>query len=214
MRLALAAVALLVISTLPACAPAASGRVVTLTAPADPFVSPGDRLRIKVWRAPDFDGEFDVAPDGTIVHPLFQAVSVAGLPLSTARERVGEVVNRYQRDAEILVELLVPVSVGGSVGRTNLYHVPYGTTITQAVAQAGGATDLGRLDRVRLIRGDQQISLDITDPAARYGRLPVLSGDQIFVGRRSTFNFWRDLFQPVISVATLGVSIARLATRR
>ena len=44
----------------------------------DPVLRPGDMLRITVWRHPEMSGDFAVAPDSTLVHPLYQAVRVAG----------------------------------------------------------------------------------------------------------------------------------------
>src|SRR5215218_6153155 len=35
-------------------------------------LSPGDSVRITVWRKPEFSGDFIVAPDGTISHPLYR----------------------------------------------------------------------------------------------------------------------------------------------
>jgi protein involved in polysaccharide export with SLBB domain len=47
-------------------------------------LSPGDSVRIVVWRKPEFSGDFVVAPNGTITHPLFRAVQVGGIPFANA----------------------------------------------------------------------------------------------------------------------------------
>src|SRR5829696_4609079 len=44
---------------------------------AQAVLTPGDSVRIEVWRKPEFSGDFVVAPDGTITHPLFRSVRVA-----------------------------------------------------------------------------------------------------------------------------------------
>lgn len=44
----------------------------------DPVLRPGDALRINVWGHPVLSGDFAVAPDSTLVHPVYQAVKVAG----------------------------------------------------------------------------------------------------------------------------------------
>jgi polysaccharide export outer membrane protein len=194
-----------------ACAPAvAPAGALPSAAPADPFVNVGDQLTVTVWRDPEFSGEFEVDADGRLAHPLYQSLTVARLPLSAVTQRLQQFLGVHQQDPEILVKLAVPVSVGGSVGSPNRYLVPYGTTIMDVVAEAGGAGDQGRLDRVRLVRGNTERTLDLTDRTVLYGRIPVMSGDQIFVGRRSQFNFLRDVFFPLANLGTLTVSIINL----
>src|SRR4051812_5763503 len=46
------------------------------TSAAQAVLTPGDSVRIEVWRKPEFSGDFVVAPDGTITHPLFRSVRV------------------------------------------------------------------------------------------------------------------------------------------
>ena len=48
------------------------------------MLTPGDSVRIVVWRKPEFSGDFVVAPDNTVTHPLFRAVRVGGIPFATA----------------------------------------------------------------------------------------------------------------------------------
>src|SRR5436853_3239668 len=46
----------------------------------DRALRPGDVLRINVWRHPELSGDFVVAPDSTLVDPVYQVVKVAGYP--------------------------------------------------------------------------------------------------------------------------------------
>src|SRR5205807_6485967 len=48
-------------------------------------LTPGDSVWIMVWRKPEFTGEFAVAADGSISHPVYRAVVVGGVPLATAQ---------------------------------------------------------------------------------------------------------------------------------
>src|SRR5215204_2724510 len=59
-------------------------------------LSPGDSVRITVWRKPEFSGDFVVAPDGTITHPLFRSVRVAGLPFATAAANLRTFLGQYE----------------------------------------------------------------------------------------------------------------------
>jgi protein involved in polysaccharide export with SLBB domain len=92
------------------------------------------------------------------------------------------------------------------------------TTVAEAVARAGGATELGARNRVRVLRlnpsGEQeQLIINLTDPTAGYGRIPVRSGDQIIVDRRKSF--MKDVLLPTLgvigSIASLGLLIDRVS---
>lgn len=172
---------------------------------------PGDVLRIQVWRQPEFSGDFTIGPDGVLVHPLYQNVQVGGLRLEEARGRLAEFIATFASNAQFVVEPLYPVTVAGEVRQPNLYHVPRGTTMAQAIAQAGGPTDRGRLDRIVLQRGDSAMTISLTGEYSRYGSVPVNSGDQLFVARRPDFRIIRDVFQPVTTIAILVLNIVRVS---
>ena len=55
---------------------------------AQSVLTPGDSVRIVVWRKPEFSGDFVIAPDGTITHPLFRAYG-GGVPFATAEANLG-----------------------------------------------------------------------------------------------------------------------------
>src|SRR5881296_1306010 len=63
----------------------------------DPILRPGDVLRINVWRHPELSGDFEVAPDSTLVDPVYQVVKVAGAPLAVVRERLRAVLSTYEQ---------------------------------------------------------------------------------------------------------------------
>jgi polysaccharide export outer membrane protein len=179
----------------------------------DPTVHTGDVLRITAWQRPDFSGEMAVTADGTLEHPLYQTVPVAGTRLSEVRDRLRAFLGRYEADPHVAVELLLPVMVAGEVRAPSLYSLPRGTTVGQAVALAGGPTERGRLDRVRLVRGEREWSIDLMDGASSLPALPVQSGDKVFVGRRSDFNVMRNVFLPLLSLTAAVAAVVNVATR-
>jgi len=99
------------------------------------------------------------------------------------------------------------VTVAGSVMSPGIYKVASGTTVTQAVTQAGGVTENGKRDDVRLFRGVNETRLDLTEPEAI--GMPVESGDQILVKNKSSGGIRRFIL-PVIQI---GFSIANLLYR-
>lgn len=173
----------------------------------DPRLRPGDALRINVWGHPELSGDLAVAPDSTLVHPVYQAVKVAGSPLSIVQERLRDLLATYEQDVQFVIEPLLSVTVAGEVRQPNLYRLPQGTTFAQAIAQAGGPTELGRLDKVQVIRRDSAVTVNLGRGYSRYESLPIASGDQILVARRSGFNFLRDVLYPLTSLTAAVAAI-------
>ena len=195
-----------------ASAPPSSGLLPTPST-AETVLVPGDGLRVTVWRAPELSGEFVIGPDSALIHPLYQGVKVAGVRRSVVTQRLAQLLGRYQQDPLLVIEPLFAIAVGGEVRTPNLYVLPSGTTITQAIARAGGPSDRALLTSVRLVRGRQAVTLDLTRYAVQPGAMPVASGDQIIVGRRSDFNLFRDVLLPVTSLAVAGVYIADILSQ-
>jgi polysaccharide export outer membrane protein len=161
-------------------------------------LSPGDVIRIVVWRKPEFSGDFVVAPDSSITHPLYREVKVVGVPLSVVEERVRVFLARYETNPAFVISPLLRVFVGGEVRLPNVYSLPPGTTVAQAVAVAGGPTDRGRLDQVLIVRRQDRQVLDLTRPEAPSVLTETRSGDQVFVGRR--LSFFNDVLAPASAV--------------
>src|SRR3989449_4417045 len=70
----------------------------------DRALRPGDVLRINVWRHPELSGDFVVAPDSTLVDPVYQVVKVAGAPLAVVRERLRAVLSTYEQGVPFVLE--------------------------------------------------------------------------------------------------------------
>jgi polysaccharide export outer membrane protein len=183
------------------------------------ILAPGDSVRIVVWRKPEMSGDFIVAPDGTISHPLYRAVRVGGVPFSTAEVNLRNFLARFEQDPQFVVEPLVLVAISGEVGRPQVFAVRPETTIPEAVAQAGGPKETAKLDEVRVLRKDasgrqRELQVSLFNPEISSAAIRVHSGDQIILDRRKSF--FRDYFMPALSVigsvASIGLLIDR-ATR-
>ena len=174
-------------------------------------LQPGDMVKVTVWRNTEMSGDFVVGVNGALRHPLYQEVPIAGIPLHQVEERLTKFLTKYEQNPQLVVEPLFKVTVGGEVRLPNLYPLPRTTTISQAVAQAGGVTPDGRLNKIDLFRGGQRVEMDLTDPSGRWSNEPIQSGDQIIVTKKS--NFMRNVFLPLVSVAGAVASIINVATR-
>jgi protein involved in polysaccharide export with SLBB domain len=187
-----------------ACAAPAAAQTDTTAA-----VRPADLVRLSVWRMPEFSGEFPVSPDGTIQHPLLTDVRVVGRPREEVRRQLREVLLRYENDPQFVFDYLYRVAVTGEVRLPNLYSLPPETSIPQAIAAAGGLSEFGRINDVRLVRGGQETVLDLRDPASPVMEMRVRSGDQIRVLRRgSSFRDYLGLTASI--VAAVGSVVAAI----
>lgn len=172
---------------------------------------PGDAVRITVWRKPEMSGEFAVAGDGSLTHPLYRALRVTGIPLVSAEGRVRTFLQQFETNPEFVIEPLLHVAVGGEVVRPNLYTLRPETSVSDAVALAGGPTDRGRRDRVRLLRDGSEVVLDLTRPQPGLATTPIRSGDQILVDRKRAL--FREVLGPIITVAGATAAIVNVILR-
>jgi polysaccharide export outer membrane protein len=176
---------------------------------ADIRLAPGDQLRITVWRKPELSGDFVIAQDGTVGHPLYREVQVAGLLMPAVEDRLRTFLTKYETNPQFVILPLIRVVVAGEVRQPNLLAVPPGTTVTQAVVLGGGPTERGRLDRVQVVREGHAVTIDLTRPGSDEGQIPVRSGDQIVVERRGTP--MRDFISPIASsVAAIAAIVSVL----
>jgi protein involved in polysaccharide export with SLBB domain len=187
-----------------ACAVPAAAQTDTTAA-----VRPADLVRLTVWRMPEFSGEFPVGQDGTIQHPLLTQVRVVGSTREDVRRQLREVLLRYENDPQFVFDYLYRVAVTGEVRLPNLYSLPPETSIAQAIAAAGGLSEFGRINDVRLVRGGQEMVLDLRDPASPVMEMRIRSGDQIRVIRRgSSFRDYLGLTASI--VAAVGSVVAAI----
>jgi protein involved in polysaccharide export with SLBB domain len=178
-------------------------------------LSPGDSVRITVWRKPEFSGDFVVAPDGSVTHPLFRSVRVGGVPLRTAESNIRAFLVRFEQDPQFVMEPLLRVAISGEVGRPSVYAVPPGTSYAEAIARAGGTTQFGKRNHVLVFRGGGSraapLVLDLNQPERGVAASPVRSGDQILIERKRSF--FREILLPAVSFAGSIASIAILIDR-
>lgn len=128
-------------------------------------------------------GDFLIAGDGTVVHPLYREIQVTGVPLNVVEERFRTFLTRYETNPQFVIQPLVKIVVGGEVRSPNVFSVAPETTVGQALALAGGPTDRANVRAIRIIRDGQILPIDLNGPDATAAALQIHSGDQIIVAR-------------------------------
>ena len=173
------------------------GSVKAQSATAPEGLNPGDQVRIVVWRNPELSGDFVVSANGTLNHPLYREIQVTGIPITSVEDRLRAFLTRYTTNPQFVIQPLVKVVVSGEVRSPNLLSVPPETTVAQAVVLAGGPTPIAKLDRVRLLRQGQEITVNLNSADSQAAALQIRSGDQIVVPARS--QIFRDYIGPIMS---------------
>lgn len=173
----------------------------TLPDPATVTLMPGDGLQIGIWREPDLSGEFIVDEHGNVTLPLLGTVYVAGIPIDTVR---AQLIDAYQvdlRNPSITIRPLRRIYVLGDVNRPGLQALDPTLSLAGAVAIAGGSSPLGDLRRLTIIRDGRELGTNL-GPEMDLVSVGIMSGDQIFVGRRS----WWERNAPFVTSTVLGVA--------
>jgi len=147
-------------------------------------VRPGDVIVVKVWREPDYSGEFQVDSRGRVVLPLLGELTVRGRNAERLTDSLRTAYRVYLKNPSIEINVLRRIAVSGEVGRPALYPVDATITIGDLIALAGGVTSAGNKNKIQLLRNGQVIVSGL-GPGTVLQNSPVQSGDQVFVPQRS-----------------------------
>ena len=84
------------------------------------------RRQITVWQREELSGEFTVAPDGSLNHPLYREMRVTGMPVSQVEERVRSFLSAYEANPQLVVQPQYKVSGrrAGHAGPTSTTCLP------------------------------------------------------------------------------------------
>jgi protein involved in polysaccharide export with SLBB domain len=151
---------------------------------AGSHLSPGDVIRLRVWREETITGEYRVDADGTVVFPRLGPMRVTEVSPAELKAELQRQYARYLRDPAIEVLYLRRVLIGGAVFRPAVYYIDPTMTIRDALLEAGGATPAGRMDRIELIRDGVTVEARLREDLTVV-ESPVRSGDQLYVPEKS-----------------------------
>ncbi|MDX1396146.1 MAG: polysaccharide biosynthesis/export family protein [Gemmatimonadota bacterium] len=144
---------------------------------------PGDAVRVTVFQEPDLTGEYQVDQNGLVVFPLLGERDLVGVSADSVERLLTSEYRRYLEHPSIDVTALRRISILGGVRRPGLYFVDLTMSLNEALALAGGLASAGDLDDIRLLRRGQTIQLNL-EGGVPLSAMPILSGDEIFVGDR------------------------------
>lgn len=145
---------------------------------------PGDAIHVSSWMDENMEGEYIVDEDGKVVLPVLGTRSVTNVPAAELRRELMDEYRARFRQETIQVRLLRRIRILGEVREPGLYRVDPTMTLGDILAEAGGITERGAANRIRLVRdGETVIEARLRPDAAITDELH--SGDQIMVLQRS-----------------------------
>ncbi len=156
----------------------------SLSGSAAYFLSPGDKVQIKVFDEPDLSGDFQIDEQGKIAFPLVGEIQASGLTLDQFRQSlIQQLQDGYVRTPRITAEILNyrPVNIIGEVKNAGQYQYRPGISAQDAAAIAGGYTYRADTGTIYVIRGREgkPITVDLEDR-----NFEILPGDTVKVPER------------------------------
>jgi protein involved in polysaccharide export with SLBB domain len=144
--------------------------------PVDYILAAGDEVLINVWGASELNMTQTISPEGVINIPNVGPVSLSGLTVDQASERIKQQLGRIMSDivSEDEPNTFVSVSLGkirsiavnivGEASQPGTYTLPSLATLFNALHAAGGVNDIGTLRNIKVFRNSKLVAtLDVYD---------------------------------------------------
>ena len=155
------------------------------------LIGPRDLLHIKVFGVEELSAKARVNRSGFITLPLLGAIKVAGQNITEVEHSIAEHLSRdYLQDPHVAVFIeeyaSQKVTVEGYVKSPGVFPMEGRTTLLQAIAMAGGVTDIADTAKILVFRnpyGQNRAVLDFNLDEIHDGKLndPLLRGTDIVV---------------------------------
>jgi polysaccharide biosynthesis/export protein len=137
-------------------------------------LGPEDVIEVFVWKEPDLSATVTIRPDGKISLPLANELEASGKTAAQLQREIIERLQQYitQPVVNVMVKQInsLKISVLGEVRKPDVYKIKNRVTVLDAIAMAGGFTDLARPTRVIVLRnsasGPQRIKININQVVA------------------------------------------------
>jgi polysaccharide export outer membrane protein len=170
----------------------------------------GDRVLVKIWSDTLFADSARVQHGVSVVLPRVGSVPFGGVPASRIADSVRSVYSRLFRSLSVEVSPLRKVTVIGEVRRPSVFYLDPEATIGDAVAMAGGVTDIGKSRRLTRIH-DSSVRKVSDWQTLRGNDAFVRSGEVLLVEREPWVK--RNAFAVVSGISVLlsiGLTLAQL----
>lgn len=159
--------------------------------PREYRISEGDTLTIRVLNHDALSTQGQVRPDGRLAFPMLGDVQLAGKKPSEVRNELSERLKSFIVSPDVTVSLndhANLVAVVGEVRTPTVARLAPGWGVLQALASAGGLTELADKDRIFVLRRTAKSTLRIrftyellTRPEGPASQFPLQTNDVVVV---------------------------------
>jgi len=174
-------------------------QVATAQERTDYQLGAGDAIRIQVFQNPDLTVEARVSENGSVSYPMIGSITLGGLSIGAAEKKIADALRTggFLQKPQVNIVLVQirgsQVAVLGQVNRPGRFALETNTSVSDALAMAGGATTTG--DDVVILtgtRGGKPFRKVIDIPALfldgkSEDDVPVMAGDTLYVHRAPVF---------------------------
>lgn len=168
-------------------------------------IQPGDTLRVEVLEDSSLNRNVLVLPDGSVNFPMAGTIKASGRSVAQVQSAIASALaSNFAAPPSVYVTVaglaipsetaarkLVGIYAMGEVARPGLIEVEPGTTLLQAVAQAGGFTRFAATKRVELRRvvdgAEKAYVFNYKKGGGIPGSTKLQAGDVIVVHERGLF---------------------------
>ena len=158
--------------------------------PSDYILGPGDKVTVSIWGQSEENFSQEISDGGYVKFSRIPRISLAGLKLSDAKKLMKTKLSRYypfrEEDFELKVTSTrnINIFITGEVFNVGSYNISAVNPAVNALAAAGGPSDIGSVRNIRIVSNSGNKTLDLYkflgDPQLAKG-LFLNEGDYIFV---------------------------------
>ena len=139
-----------------------------LATPQNYRLGPGDVVNVDIWGASQQSVSETISPDGTITIEGVGVITLGGMSVSQAKQRLRNVLGPRFQNSHIDLTLgqtrTITISVMGEVKMPGTYTMSAFATVYNALYMAGGPNDIGTLRNVQVFRNGKLLSkVDVYD---------------------------------------------------
>ncbi len=146
----------------------------------------GDQISLVVENEPSLTSTFVVQAGPSLTLPAIGSISLAGVLRSELQDHLRTELGRYLRNPVVQARASIRLLITGNVVRAGYHVVSTNTVFADILSDAGGATALADLERIRVERGNQVIwdhntLRQATIEGRTLDQLSIQAGDHIVV---------------------------------
>jgi polysaccharide biosynthesis/export protein len=201
--------------------PAAGSPEAEITS-SDYRIAPRDLLQVTVFQVPDLNRAVQVSSNGFVNLPLIGNVQVGGKTTDEAQQEIAaKLEKKYLRSPQVSISIAKSgqrVTVNGAVKSPQVMTIESRLTLSQAVATAGGLSEVANAQRVHVARSvDQVVNDAVFDmDAIQSGKAadPSLVGGDIVVAEESGGKVAFKTVKDLLPFAVIGSLMSDIRVKR